>query len=167
MTLALDLEAIDALREALDQPDRIDALFIQQVAQKKNDLLYAIGAEEPPRGGFQARPHAAGDFLRSVHRRFRWIVADVPRGDPVIQRQVIEASTDVLLITDLSLPGVRDTMRLQQLAHEVAPSAQLRIVTSGVLDPRRSAVKVADVERTLKRKLDCQLPADAPPRLPR
>src|SRR5262249_41208129 len=89
MMLALDAEAIDALREALDQPDRIDALFIQQVAQKKNDLLFAIGAEEAPTGGFQARPHAAGDFLRSVHRRFRWVVADVPRGDPVIQRQVI------------------------------------------------------------------------------
>src|SRR5579883_276335 len=162
MMLALDLEAIDALREALDQPDRIDALFIQQVAQKKSDFLYAIGAEEPPGGGFQARPHAASDFLRSVHRRFRWIVADVPRGDPVIQRQVMEASTDILLITDLSLPGVRDAMRLQQLAHDVAPQAKLYLATGGALDPRRSAVKVADLERTMKRKVDCQLPADVP-----
>jgi pilus assembly protein CpaE len=162
MMLALDLEAIDALREALDQPDRIDALFIQQVAQKKNDLLFAIGAEEAPTGGFQARPHAAGDFLRSVHRRFRWVVADVPRGDPVIQRQVIEASTDILLITDLSLPGVRDAMRLQQLVNEVAPTARLHLATSGAIDARRSAVKVADVERTLKRKVDCQIPADSP-----
>jgi pilus assembly protein CpaE len=162
MMLALDLEAIDALREALDQPDRIDALFIQQVAQKKSELLYAIGAEEPPGGGFQARPHAASDFLRSVHRRFRWIVADVPRGDPVIQRQVMEASTDIVLVTDLSLPGVRDAMRLQQLAHDVAPNARLHLVTGGVLDPRRSAVKVADLERTMKRKVDCQLPADMP-----
>ncbi len=97
-----------------------------------------------------------------MHRRFRWIVADVPRGDPVIQRQVIEASTDVLLITDLSLPGVRDAMRLQQLVHDVAPSARLHLATSGVIDPRRSAVKVADVERTLKRKIDCQIPADMP-----
>jgi pilus assembly protein CpaE len=160
LMLALDLEAIDALREALDQPDRIDALFIQQVAQKKNDHLYAIGAEEAPTGGFQARPHAAGDFLRSVHRRFRWVVADVPRGDPVIQRQVIEASTDILLITDLSLPGVRDALRLQQLVHDVAPSARLHLATSGVIDARRSAVKIADVERTLKRKIDCQIPAD-------
>jgi pilus assembly protein CpaE len=162
LMLALDLEAIDALREALDQPDRIDALFIQQVAQKKNDFLYAIGAEEPPGGGFQARPHAATDFLRSVHRRFRWIVADVPRGDPVIQRQTIEASTDVVLVTDLSLPGVRDAMRLHQLAHDVAPQARVHLVTSGIIDPRRSAVKVADLERTMKRKVDCQLPADAP-----
>jgi pilus assembly protein CpaE len=161
LMLALDLEAIDALREALDQPDRIDALFIQQVAQKKNDYLYAMGAEEAPTGGFQARPHAASDFLRSFHRRFRWIVADVPRGDPVIQRQVIEASTDILLVTDLSLPGVRDAMRLQQLVHDVAPGAQLHIATSGAVDARRSAVKVADVERTLKRKIDCQVPADA------
>jgi pilus assembly protein CpaE len=162
LMLALDLEAIDALREALDQPDRIDALFIQQVVQKKSDYLFAMGAEETPTGGFQARPHAANDFLRSVHRRFRWVVADVPRGDPVIQRQVIEASTDILLVTDLSLPGVRDSLRLQQLVHDVAPGVRLHLATSGVIDPRRSAVKIADVERTLKRKIDCQVPADQP-----
>lgn len=162
LMLALDLEAIDALREALDQPDRIDALFIQQVAQKKSEYLYAMGAEEPPTGsGFQARPHAASDFLRSFHRRFRWIVADVPRGDPVIQRQALEASSDILLITDLSLPGVRDAMRMQQMVREVAPGAKLHIATSGAVDARRSAVKVADVERTLKHKVDCQIPADA------
>jgi pilus assembly protein CpaE len=162
LMLALDLEAIDALREALDQPDRIDALFIQQVVQKKSDYLFAMGAEETPTGGFQARPHAANDFLRSVHRRFRWVVTDVPRGDPVIQRQVIEASTDILLVTDLSLPGVRDSLRLQQLGHDVAPGARLHLATGGVIDPRRSAVKIADVERTLKRKIDCQVPADQP-----
>jgi pilus assembly protein CpaE len=160
MMLALDLEAIDALREALDQPDRIDALFIQQVAQKKSEYLYAMGAEEAPSGGFQARPHAANDFLRSVHRRFRWIIADVPRGDPVIQRQIIEASTDILLITDLSLPGVRDAMRMQQVISDAAPQAKLYLATSGVIDARRSAVKIADVERTLKRKLDFQIPSD-------
>lgn len=160
LMLALDLEAIDALREALDQPDRIDALFIQQVAQKKSDYLYAMGAEEPPTAGFQARPHTAHDFLRSVHRRFRWIVADVPRGDPALQRQLIEASTDILIVTDLSLPGVRDAMRLQQLIHDVAPNVRLFVATGGAIDARRSAVKVADVERTLKRKVDCQLPAD-------
>ena len=162
LMLSLDLEAIDALREALDQPDRIDALFIQQVAQKKNEHLYAIGAEEAPSGGFQARPHAANDFLRQVHRKFRWVVADVPRGDPVIQRQVIEASTDILLIADLSLPGLRDAMRVQQLVHDVAPNARFILATSGVHDARRSAVKIADVERTLKRKIDCQIPSDLP-----
>jgi pilus assembly protein CpaE len=162
LMLSLDLEAIDALREALDQPDRIDALFIQQVAQKKAEYLYAIGAEEAPSGGFQAKPHAANDFLRQVHRKFRWVVADVPRGDPVIQRQVIEASTDILLIVDLSLPGVRDAMRVQQIVHDLAPSARFLLATSGAHDARRSAVTIADVERTLKRKVDCRIPSDLP-----
>jgi pilus assembly protein CpaE len=80
----------------------------------------------------------------------------------VIQRQVIEASTDIVLVTDLSLPGVRDAMRLAQVAHDVAPQAKLHLVTSGIIDPRRSAVKVADLERTLKRKVACQIPADVP-----
>ena len=55
---------------------------------------------------------------------------------------------------------MRDALRLQQLVHDVAPSARLHLATSGVIDARRSAVKIADVERTLKRKIDCQIPAD-------
>ena len=122
LMLALDLEAIDALREALDQPDRIDALFIQQVAQKKSEYLYAMGAEEPPTGGFQARPHAAGRFpavgpsplplgrSRRAARR---------PGDPAPGDRGLD---DILLITDLSLPGVRDAMRLQQLGTTWRPT---------------------------------------------
>ncbi|MCF8532747.1 MAG: hypothetical protein K9G48_07065 [Reyranella sp.] len=160
LMLALDLEAVAALREALDQPDRVDTLFIQQAAQKKSEFLYAMGAEEAPTNGFQVRPHAAGDFLKSVHRHFRWVVADLPRGDTDIQRQVIEASTDILLVTDMSLPGVRDAMRPQQLVHDVAPNARLHLATGGAIAARRSPVKVADVERTIKRKVDCQIPVD-------
>ena len=161
LMLALDLEAIDALREALDQPDRIDALFIQQVAQKKNEYLYAIGAEEAPTGGFQARPHAAGDFLRSVHRRFRWIVADVPRGDPVIQRQVHRGLDRHP--ADHRPVAARRARRHAPAAARPGGGARrpsFASATSGAIDARRSAVKVADVERTLKRKVDCQIPAD-------
>jgi pilus assembly protein CpaE len=43
----------------------------------------------------------------------------------------------------------------------VAPNAQLQIAISGAIDARRSAVKVDDVARTLKRKVDCQIPADS------
>src|SRR5262249_26882273 len=70
-------------------------------------------------------------------------------------------ATDVLLITDLSLPGVRDALRLQQMVLDLAPNAELHLATSGAIDARRSAVKSADVERTLKRKIACQIPADA------
>jgi pilus assembly protein CpaE len=51
-------------------------------------------------------------------------------------------------------------MRLQQLVHDVAPAARLYIATGGAIEARRSAVKVSDVERTLKHKVDVQIPAD-------
>ena len=42
-----------------------------------------------------------------------------------------------------------------------AKDEQLYIATGGAIDARRSAVKVSDVERALKRKVDCQIPADS------
>lgn len=160
LMLALDLDANNALSEALMQPDRIDNFFIDQAVLKKSDHLCVLGAEEPPQTQFNFHPGAVDRLIDELQRRFAWIIVDVPRSDTVIQRHILQASTDVIILCDLSLPGVRDAMRLQQLVQEVNAEAKVHIMTSGTVDPRRAPVKVADLERSLKRKVDLQIPFD-------
>ncbi len=160
LMLALDLDANNALSEALMQPDRIDNFFIDQSVLKKTDHLCVLGAEEPPQSQFHFHPAAIDRLIDELQRRFAWIVVDVPRADPVMQRHILQASTDVMILCDLSLPGVRDAMRLQQLVQEINAGARVHILTSGTVDPRRAPVKVADLERSLKRKVDVQIPFD-------
>lgn len=160
--LALDLDPTDALQEALATPDRVDNLFVDQSIQRKGELLSALGAEEPPQSAGPARLEngALPKVLSKYQRRFRQIVLDIPRGDPLVQRQALEAATDLVLISDLTLAGARDAMRLLNLAHEVAPQLRIHVMASGVADPKKAPIKVADLERSVKQKVVGQIAYD-------
>ncbi|TWT10216.1 cellulose synthase operon protein YhjQ/BcsQ [Reyranella sp. CPCC 100927] len=158
--LALDLDATEALREALSVPARVDNLFVDQSVQRKSDLLYALGAEEALQ---TIAPPELGAILRIVSAykgRFRQIVLDLPRGDPLIQRQALEAATDFVLVCDLTLAGTRDAMRLLNFAADAAPHLRIHLVASGATDPRRASIKLADLERSVKHKAVCQIAFD-------
>ncbi|MCW5744630.1 MAG: AAA family ATPase [Alphaproteobacteria bacterium] len=160
--LALDLDPTDALQEALAAPDRVDNLFVDQSVQRKSDLLCALGAEESPQTATVERLEtgALTKVISAYQRRFRQIVLDVPRGDPVIQRQAFETATDFVLVCDLTLAGARDAMRLLNLATEVQPQIRVHVVASGVADPKKAPIKAADLERSVKQKVACQVAFD-------
>ncbi len=160
--LALDLDPTDALQEALATPERVDNLFVDQSIQRKGDLLCAMGAEEPPQNAAAARLEtgAIPKVVSKYQRRFRQIVLDMPRGDPIVQRQALETATDFVLVSDLTLAGARDAMRLLNLAHEVAPQLRIHVVAGGVADPRKAPIKLADLERSVKQKVVCQIAND-------
>lgn len=160
--LALDLDPTDALQEALATPDRVDNLFVDQSVQRKSEFLCALGAEEPPQSASPARlePEAVSRVLMKYQRRFRQITLDIPRGDPIIQRQALEAATDLVLVGDMTLAGARDAMRILNLAAEVAPQLRIHVVASGVADPKKAPIKLADLERSVKHKVLCQVAFD-------
>ena len=160
--LALDLDPTDALQEALATPERVDNLFVDQSIQRKGDLMCAMGAEEPPQNATAERLEtgAIPKVVSKYQRRFRQVVLDVPRGDAIFQRQALEAATDFVLVSDLTLAGARDAMRLINLAHEVAPQVRIHVVASGVADPKKAPIKPADLERSVKQKIVCQIASD-------
>jgi pilus assembly protein CpaE len=160
--LALDLDPTDALQEALATPDRVDNLFVDQTVQRKSELLCALGAEQPPQvASHEALPEGAlANVVSKYQQRFRQIVLDVPRGDPLMQRLAFESATDFVLVCDQTLAGARDAMRLLNLAAEVAPHLRIHVVASGVTDPKKAPIKIADLERSVKQKVVCQIGFD-------
>jgi pilus assembly protein CpaE len=82
----------------------------------------------------------------------RWFVATQPHA--------FAAVTDILLVCDQSLAGIRDTMRLLDLIKESAPHAKLRLAT-GSSDAAKPKISRADFEKSIGRKVDYELPFEA------
>lgn len=158
--LSLDLDPSDALREALTSPERVDNLFIEQSVQRKGEFLCALGAEDPPNTPVQLEKGVLSQLVAKFQRKFNFIVLDVPRGDPVMQQQAFECATDIIVVGDLTLTGVRDGMRLLNFITECAPRATIFVVAGGSADPRKSPIRIADLEKSLKRKVDGQVAYD-------
>ena len=158
--LSLDLDPSDALREALTSPERVDNLFIEQSVQRKGEFLCALGAEDPPNTPVQIEKGVLSQLVVKFQRKFNFIVLDVPRGDPVMQQQAFECATDIIVVGDLTLTGVRDGMRLLNFITESAPRATIYVLAGGSADPRKNPIRIADLEKSIKRKVDGQVAYD-------
>jgi pilus assembly protein CpaE len=159
VALALDIEPTRGLREALENPNRIDSLFISSASARLNDRLVVMAAEE----GFDDEVHydpAAIDLLiEEVHRQTDIVLLDLPRNAPGVRNRALAAATDVVIVSDLTLAGLRDAIRLQGLVQHSAPSAHILFVANRV-GGKEVGVPKTDFQRALGQPLEFLLPED-------
>ncbi|HJU16434.1 MAG TPA: cellulose synthase operon protein YhjQ/BcsQ [Stellaceae bacterium] len=159
VALKLDADPGNGLCEALEQPSRIDSLFIERAMVKVNDHLRVLAAEAPMADPLMIDAGAIDMLLHELRRKFTWIVVDLPRGATPLQRVVLAAANRAVLICERSLAGLRDTIRLQTLAREQAPQASLILVEAGA-PGERAVVGKSEFEKGVGKPLDVSLSYD-------
>src|ERR1700680_2380732 len=134
--LKLDLDPGSGLCEALEQPSRIDSLFIERAMIKVTDTLRVLAAEASAAQHVAVDAGAVDMLLHELRRKFVRIAVDLPRGVSPMHRVVLAAANQVVLFCEHSLAGLRDTIRLQTLVREQAPQARLWLVEAGASGER-------------------------------
>jgi pilus assembly protein CpaE len=159
VALKLDVEPGRGLCEALEQPSRIDALFVERAAVKGTDRLRVLAAEAPITETLIVDAGAIDALLYELHRKFAWVVVDLPRWVTPAQRIVLGAANRVIIICERSLEGLRDTVRLQAFLREHAPQCQVLLTDSGAA-AERAGIGRAEFEKAVGKKFDIILPHD-------
>jgi pilus assembly protein CpaE len=131
VALQLDTAPSNGLCEALEQPSRIDSLFIERAMIRVTDNLRILAAEAAIAAPQYTDGTAIDTLFYELRRKFSWIVVDLPRFVAPTQRVVLAAASRVVLLCERSLEGLRDTLRMQALVREQAPQTQLLLVESG------------------------------------
>jgi len=157
IALSLDLEPTRGLREALENPARVDGLFIASATAKLTDNLSIMATEENLTAEAQFNPNAVDALFEALGRINDAIVIDVPRSSYAVRRRVFEAASEIILVTELNLSGLRDSLRLLQGVREVAPETPIRIVANRAAGPKQ-AMQLRDFQKALEHKVDLQLP---------
>lgn len=156
-TLALDLLPGRGLREALEHPERIDPLFVGSAMINATDNLFILGAEEHP--GLETLPAPEGPIklVEAVAENVPALFVDLPRGMLPAARDLLRRADEIVLVTDLSLGGLRDSIRLKTLCKETAPDTALTLIgclPSGGQPP----IERSEFERAYEGALDWVLP---------
>ncbi len=160
IALKLDTDPGSGLCEALDQPSRIDSLFIDRAMVKVTENLRVLAAEASTTQHMIIDAGAIDVLLYELRRKFSKIVVDLPRGATPIQRVVLAAATHVVVVCERSLAGLRDTIRLQTLMREQAPQVRLWLVEAGATAARALLGK-SDFEKGIAKSLDFAISYDA------
>ena len=84
---------------------------MDRVLIQHSERLFVLSAEESPDETLLLDYGAVELLMTELRNKFHYVVVDVPRSPNACTQQVLQSATDLLLVTDLSLAGMRDTMR--------------------------------------------------------
>ena len=160
IALSLDLEPTRGLREALENPSRIDSLFISSATAKLTDTLSVMATEETLADDIHFNPNAVDVLFDTLGRNCDTIVVDVPRPNFTVRQKVLEAATQIVLVTETNLAGLRDSIRILASIEEVAPETPVTIIANRAGGPAQ-AMPIAEFQKALGRKIDHQIPDES------
>jgi pilus assembly protein CpaE len=157
--LAMDLEPGRGLTDAIENPSRIDGLFIERAMVRASDTLAILSAEAPISQPMMTDGGAFYQLLEEFRLAFECSVIDLPR-NMLIQHPHLMADVNVtLIVTELTLAGARDTIRILSWLKSNAPQTRLLVVANRV-HPGAPEISRKDFEQSIERKVDVMVPFD-------
>jgi len=157
--LCFDLEPGRGLADALENPGRVDSLFIERAMLKQTEKLSILGAESPVGDAVMPDPAALVHLIDEMREHFSIVSLEVPRHLMAHYPFLLTESSEIVLICDLSLAAVRDTIRVLGYLRDVAPKAKVTLVANKVAPINEVTPK--DFEHAVERSIDLQIPLDA------
>jgi pilus assembly protein CpaE len=157
--LALDLEPGRGLTDAIENPSRIDGLFIERAMVRANDKLCVLSAEAPINQSMLSDGSAIFQLEEEIRHAFEGTVIDMPRAMLVQFPHLLNDVQAVVLVVEFTLAATRDAIRILSWLKTNAPQAKVIVVANKAL-PSGQEVSRKDFEHSIERKVDVVIPFD-------
>ena len=158
--LALDLEPGRGLTDAIENPSRIDGLFIERAMVRASDKLAVLSAEAPINSPVLTDGTAFVHLQEEMRSSFECTVIDLPRSMLVQYPQLIADVQVVVIATELTLASARDTIRILSWLKSHAPHVQIQVLANKVHPSAQLEISRKDFESSIERKIDLLMPFD-------
>ena len=160
VALSLDLEPSNGFREALETPGRIDGLYIDRTMTRYSDTLYVLSAEESVDETFTIDESSVDLLIQELRTKFHYVVVDLPRADAALRSKIVSDASNVLLVSDLSLSGMRDALRLLQFVPSTNASCNITLIGNKIGEHKSGEIPLSEFEKGVGRKVDIVMPFD-------
>lgn len=161
VALSLDLEPTHGLREALENASRIDGLYIERSMVQHSESLFVLSSEEELDDNMPRDPDAVSALVAELRNKFHYVVVDMPKSIGAENYPILKDATHLVVVTDLSLAGMRDTLRLTQLGIQGNAACQVIIVANRVGEYKEGEIAFSEFEKAIGRKIDLRISFDA------
>lgn len=158
--LGLDLEPGRGLTDAIDNPSRIDGLFIERAMVKASDKLSVLSAEAPINTPLITDGSAFYQLQEEMRSAFECTVVDLPRAMLIQHPHLISEVQLAVIVTELTLAAARDTIRILSWMKTNAPQTQLFVLANRMHVGGQLEINRKDFEGSIERKIDYLVPFD-------
>ncbi len=160
--LSLDLEPGRGLTDAIENPGRIDGLFIERAMVRANDRLCVLSAEAPINQPMLTDGSAYFQLQEEIRHAFEGTVIDFPRNVMVQFPHLLTDVQVVVLVVEFTLAATRDTIRILSWLKANAPQARVIIAANRIVSSVQE-VSRKDFEQSIERRVDVVVPFDPKP----
>lgn len=157
--LTLDLEPGRGLREVFTNPDRMDGLLINSAMTKESDELSVFCGEESIEEVIDFDTAGPLALTKELRNDYDHIVVDMPRSLVARHRRLLAAAEHIVLVTDLTLAGIRDTQRITSAISNLGVTSPIHVV-AGRIGDGEAQLSRATFERSIKSKIEILVPHD-------
>jgi pilus assembly protein CpaE len=161
--MMLGMRPSAGLRLALEDPDRVDGLFLERVAIAAGDRLRVIAAEEPFDSEPVPTPAGVRQVMDLLRQRFNIIVVDMPMPPSPAEQEALLLARQVLIVLGPDVGSLRDAQQVRRLVTARAGAGRTMMVLNRAGAP--GTLKTRLVEEGLGTKPDSIIP-DLPRQLP-
>jgi len=158
--LSLDLEPGRGLTDAIENPSRIDGLFIERAMVKASENLAVLSAEAPINAPLMTDGAAFYQLQEEMRAAFECTVVDLPRGMLVQHPHLISDVQAAIVVTELTLAAARDTIRILSWLKTNAPQTSVTVVANRLHAGGQVEIARKDFEGSIERKIDHVVPFD-------
>ncbi len=158
--LSLDLEPGRGLTDAIENPSRIDGLFIERAMVKANERLAVLSAEAPINQPMTGDGIAFVQLQEELRGAFECTVVDLPRTMLIQHPHLLNDVQTAVVVTELTLAATRDAIRILSWLKANAPQTTVMVVANRVPPPGLAEISQKDFESSIERKIDLIVPFD-------
>jgi pilus assembly protein CpaE len=157
--LALDLEPGRGLTDAIENPSRIDGLFIERAMVRANEKLCILSAEAPLNQPLMNDGSAFYQLQEEIRNAFESTVMDLPRGMLVQHPHLVNDVHVAIVVVEYTLAATRDAIRILSWLKSNAPQSKVVVVANRVAASQQEITR-KDFEQSIERKVDISIPLD-------
>lgn len=158
--LALDLEPGRGLTDAIENPSRIDGLFMERALVRSSEHLAVLSAEAPIHTPIMTDGGAFYQLQEEMRAAFECMVMDLPRGMLVLHPHLMTEIQIAVIVTEFTLAAARDSIRLLSWFKSNAPHTHVVVVANRVHPAPLLEISRKDFEQSIERKVDHVIPFD-------
>jgi pilus assembly protein CpaE len=158
--LTLDLEPGRGLTDAIENPSRIDGLFIERAMVKASEKLAILSAEAPIHQPTLTDGTAYHLLQEEMKTAFECTVIDLPRNVLVQHPHLMAEVHSTVVVAELTLASARDVIRILSWLKSNAPQSQVVVALNKVVAGATPEITKKDFEASIERKIDVVIPYD-------
>ncbi len=151
IALALDIEPTRGLREAFDDPERVDEVFLQNAMARFGKSLHVLATEEAFDDTVRMTDDKVLMLADTMRANFDMAILDIPRHFVMREPALFTRFDDLVIVTELTLPALRDVNRLSRLLQARNRQMKLHVVANRA--PGKPDVTVKEFETGIDGKL--------------